>query len=81
MEFEIISNVLNLALGKALRVAQDKGPFVIKFKQSDNPVQAPLETYMQIDGEYYKVLNPEKIEIRLNPQFPRLRVLKNVSDE
>ncbi len=36
-----------------------------------------LETYMQIDGEYYKLINPEKITIRLCPQLSRLRVLNN----
>ena len=42
-------------------------------EQNDNN----LETYMQIDGEYYKLINPEKITIRLCPQLSRLRVLKN----
>ena len=36
---------------------------------------------MQIDGEYYKLVNPEKIEVRLNPIFGRLKVLKNVEDD
>jgi hypothetical protein len=35
-----------------------------------------MNTYMQIDGEYYKVINPKKIVITLNPEFPRLKVLK-----
>ena len=35
-----------------------------------------MNTYMQIDGEYYKVINPKKIKITLNPEFPRLKVLR-----
>lgn len=51
---------------------------MIKFKSSESK---QLVTYMQIDGEFYKLINPMKIEISLSPNFPRLKVLKNVSDE
>lgn len=39
-----------------------------------------IATYMQIDGEYYKLVNPDRIEIRLNPAFPRLKVLRFVDE-
>jgi hypothetical protein len=82
LEFSTVQSVLRLALGSAQRVGQDKGPFVIKFRE-------PLEfakrhrvpqmvTYMQIDGEYYKVVNPDRVEVRLNPQFSRVKVLKQL---
>ena len=28
-----------------------------------------LETYFQIDGEYFKVINPERIEIKLSEKL------------
>ncbi len=37
-----------------------------------------LNTYMQIDGEYYKIINPRKIVIKLSPEFSRLKVLRCV---
>lgn len=84
LEFQVVSSVINLALGKSLRVAQDKGPFRIKFKNPSEKTGilknklAHNTAYMQIDGEYFKVVNADKIEIRLNPSFPRLKVLKYV---
>ena len=74
LELNIISSAMNLALGKAHRLAQEKGPFIIKFK-SPTPRQPRLVTYMQMDGEFYKVQNADRIEIKLNPSFPRLKVL------
>jgi hypothetical protein len=67
----------------AHRVAQEKGPFIVKFKDpqlfKDKHKLPNMVTYMQIDGEYYKVINPDRIEIRLNPTFPKVKVLKFVS--
>jgi len=80
LEFNIIQTAFHLALGKGRRVAQDKGPFLIKFKDPKKE-KGSLNTYMQIDGEYFKLVNPEKIEIRLNPSFPVLKVLKNISND
>ena len=87
LEFQIVTSNINLTLGKGLRLAQDKGPFRIKFKDPASMKkgimrggQLHLETYMQIDGEYFKVINPDKIEIKLNPSFSRLKVLKYVGN-
>ena len=76
LEFGIMASTLHLGLGKGLRLAQEKGPFNIYFKQPVN--NRPLETYMQIDGEFYKLVNPHHIEITLSPQFGHLKVLKNI---
>ena len=79
LEFETISSVVHLALGKGLRVAQEKGTFVFYFQEPKGNKR--METYIQIDGEFYKVFNPEKIEIALSPVFGHMRVLKNISHE
>jgi len=80
LEFSTVQSVIRLALGSAQRVAQDKGPFVIKFREPMEFAKKhrvpQMVTYMQIDGEYYKVVNPDRVEIRLNPQFSRVKVLK-----
>lgn len=33
---------------------------------------------MQIDGEYYKLVNPLKIEIKLDDRFGHMKILKNI---
>lgn len=120
LEFETVSSVFHLVLGKGLRVAQEKGPFTIHFKKGKGTEQSKIEemkqnengelepkkveeaanggrhsfkkqrslkitdknanlhTYMQIDGEYYKLINPDKITIRLSPSLSRLRVLRHI---
>lgn len=79
LEFEVISSIFHLALGKGNRVAQEKGPFVIKFKEPSQ--KKDITSYLQIDGEFFKVVNPDKVEIKLSEQFGHLKVLKNVFDE
>jgi hypothetical protein len=70
LEFEIISNSFFLVLGKGQRVAQEKGPFVIKFKEPEvdksGKINKNLETYFNIDGEFFKLINPDKIVIKLS---------------
>jgi hypothetical protein len=79
LEFEIIASTLHLGLGKGLRIAQEKGPFNIYFKEPSNIRN--VITYMQIDGEFYKLVNPERIQIQLSPNFGHLKVLKNIDED
>jgi diacylglycerol kinase (ATP) len=64
LEVLIFANTLRISLetiigGNAKRVAQDTGPFKLRFKKQD------ITTYMQIDGEYFKIRNPLEINIKL----------------
>jgi len=75
VEINIISNMVNLSLGKGSRIGQEKGPLIIHFKQGQ---KRALVTYMQIDGEYYRLVNPQKIEVSLADRFGHMRILKNI---
>jgi hypothetical protein len=48
-------------LKKGWRLAQDEGPIEFKFRETQND----SFTYMNVDGEFYKLKNPETVTIRL----------------
>lgn len=52
----------SMALGRSHRVMQDKGPFEIKFK--DNKYDQTFYQYINIDGEYFKLKNPDTIIVK-----------------
>jgi diacylglycerol kinase (ATP) len=80
LEFMTIPSVCMLSLGKPNRIAQDKGPFTIHFNEP-TAKGGVISTYFQIDGEYYKVVNPEKVTIKLSDQFGSIRLLKHVEED
>lgn len=45
------------------------------------PERRPIDTYFNIDGEYFKLRNPERIEIKLSEKLRKLKVLKYVGDD
>lgn len=64
--------------GQGRRVGQVEGPFVFNFKRNDDTTK-PLSTYMQIDGEYFQLLAPKCVHIRLASSLPngKVKVLVN----
>ena len=48
-------------LKKGWRIAQDEGPIEFKFKQFEDD----SFTYMNVDGEFYKLKNPDTVTIQL----------------
>eukprot|EP00347_Sterkiella_histriomuscorum_P014386 403361066 len=76
LEFNTTYTVVSIALGRGYRVAQDKGPFEIKFKDQNGE---DFYTYMHIDGEFYKLKNPDVLTIQLAKdcvQDGKLRILE-----
>lgn len=57
LEFATYASSIHAGLGITKRVAQDHGPFLLKFKDKD------FETYLNIDGEFYKLTNVDRIII------------------
>ena len=75
LEFATFDSLFGLITNKCQRLAQEEGPLEIKFARSDY-----LETYMNIDGEFYKLTNPLSITIQKADKITRdgtLRVLVN----
>jgi diacylglycerol kinase (ATP) len=58
--------------GWANRLEQGPGPYRIKFKQ-------PSTTYFQVDGEFFQVVAPKQIDIKLTNFLPngKIKVLKS----
>jgi len=84
-KLEIISfnGPLALALerfvkGQGRRVGQAEGPFALNFKRSEDP-NKPLNTYAQIDGEFFELIAPKCVKICSARDIPngKVRVLKN----
>ena len=62
LEFIAFTYALAMAiLKKGWRLAQDEGPIEFKFRETQND----SFTYMNVDGEFYKLKNPETVTIRL----------------
>lgn len=49
-----------MGLGMSKRLGQEKGPFEIKFKDFDHD----SNTYINVDGEYYMLRNPDLLTIK-----------------
>jgi len=73
LEFNSFGGVLSLALGYSQRIAQEKGPLEIKFKDSEHNYY----TYLNVDGEYFKIERPDMVKLQLSNDFPlgKLRIL------
>ncbi len=59
--------------GQAKRIAQGSGPFIMRFKHSDSEGSA-VRTYFQVDGEFYQVISPKSVKIRLCKEIPKGKI-------
>jgi len=59
LEFATFDSLLLYILNRSNSLAQEGGPFEIEFNNEEDN-----RTYVNIDGEFYKVFNIEKINIR-----------------
>ena len=62
--------------GRANRLWQAAGPFIINYKRSDDKTK-PLTTYMQIDGEFFHVISPKRVVVSRSQEIPKIKVLLN----
>jgi hypothetical protein len=65
----------NLDVGFAERIVQGPGPFKIKFREYS--ISEDYKTFLQIDGEFIKVVHPKELVIRKSSLFAnsQIRVL------
>ena len=78
LEFLTFASLNSLSMerffkGRAQRVGQGNGPFIMKFRNIENNEQ-PLHTYFQIDGEFYQVFAPKVVKINLSSAFPKGKI-------
>ncbi|KRX07080.1 ATP-NAD kinase-like domain [Pseudocohnilembus persalinus] len=67
LEFMTFRNILEFIIerykgGNGSRITQGSGPYEILFKEKDEDGKS-IFTYFQIDGEYYKIIEPKMIKI------------------
>lgn len=64
LEISVASNLTNLILDKSRRLGQSEGPFEIKFSDEEGEA-TDFVHFLQIDGEFMKVLNLSSLTFRL----------------
>lgn len=80
LEFLSWKSELGLALERVApmgsKVAQGPGPFQFSFQRS---FYQDLHTFLQVDGEFFKVYHPNTMVIRRSPKVPKgyIKVLRN----
>lgn len=57
-----------LDIGFAERITQGSGPFFIKFKEYPNDPN--FQTFLQIDGEFIRVVQPKQLILKRSTLFP-----------
>lgn len=86
IEFFTYGSGLKLAMeryrsGFAQKLYQGKGPFILKFKSepNDEEIEYLNKIYLNVDGEFFHVKQPESLIIRLNTKIcnGQINILKN----
>ena len=86
IEFFTYGSGLKLAMerftsGFAQKLYQGKGPFILKFKSEPNDEETEYlnKVYLNVDGEFYHLKQPESLIIRLNNKIcnGQINFLKN----
>ena len=75
LEFATFDSLLYYILNKSNSIIQDEGPFEFEFVDDEN-----IRTFLNIDGEFYKVFNVSRIRITKGTKLCKngsLRVLIN----
>lgn len=74
LEFASFPTLFHIGLSKTNRVLQSEGPFEFKFKEEED-----LVTFINIDGEFYRLENIRNVRIRRYLNGSAFNVLINPS--
>mmetsp|Transcript_19530 Transcript_19530/g.19197 ORF Transcript_19530/g.19197 Transcript_19530/m.19197 type:complete len:187 (-) Transcript_19530:37-597(-) len=84
LEFTTFSSMFHLIFQKSRRLMQSGGPFIFEFdeyrkneKEEEKEKLEPQRTYINIDGEFYRVSNIRKLTISKYFKEKQLRILVN----
>ena len=72
LEFVTFSTMFHVIFQKSRRLMQAGGPFIFEFKENKH-----ITTYINIDGEFYKISEVRKITIEKYFKDKPLRILVN----
>ncbi|CDW73512.1 diacylglycerol [Stylonychia lemnae] len=61
LEFNSFNTILQMVLTGGYRISQDRGPIQFKFKD----LKKDFYAYLNVDGEYYKMRNPDTATVSL----------------
>ncbi|CAI2368462.1 unnamed protein product [Moneuplotes crassus] len=87
LEFTTFSSMFHLIFQKSRRVMQAGGPFVFEFEEykkdeieENKNDSEPQKTYINIDGEFYRISDIRKLTISRYFKEKQLRILVNEND-
>lgn len=80
LEFATFSSMFHLIFQRSRRVMQAGGPFTFDFKNEDSMNLKETTTYVNIDGEFYKVTDIRQLTLEKYFKDKPLRILINERD-
>mmetsp|Transcript_27401 Transcript_27401/g.24285 ORF Transcript_27401/g.24285 Transcript_27401/m.24285 type:complete len:121 (-) Transcript_27401:54-416(-) len=80
LEFTTFSTMFHLIFQRSRRIMQAGGPFVFDFKNRKLISIKSTSTFINIDGEFYKVTDISKLTIQKYFKDKPLRILVNEKD-
>ena len=71
MELMGATDAVNFSLFRMSQFGQARSPFTIDFRED-----LESEIYFAVDGEFFVIRNAKKIEFRVDPHMPRIKLLR-----
>lgn len=76
LEVYTADTLVHMSDGRVNRVGQLGGNVKFYFNERIEG-KGNIDTYFEVDGEYYKVRNPKTMEFKLNKRFSNIKLLFN----
>ena len=73
MELMGATDAINFSFFRMSQLGQAKSPYHIDFRKD---VGEDSDIYFAVDGEFLIIRNPEKIELKVDPHLPRIKLLR-----
>lgn len=77
MELMGASDAMNFSLFRMSQFGQARSPYTIEFRDD---LEEDSDIYFAVDGEFFIIRNPKKIEFKVDSHMPRIKLLRFNSD-
>jgi hypothetical protein len=73
MELMGAPDAVNFSLFRMSQFGQAKSPYAIEFREDLDEDQ---DVYFAVDGEFLIIRNPVRVEFKVDPHMPRIKLLR-----
>lgn len=73
MELMGAPDAVNFSLFRMSQFGQARSPYAIEFRED---LEEGRDVYFAVDGEFLIIRNPVRVEFRVDPHMPRIRLLR-----